>query len=543
MPHRTTADRSPEAVVQDLTERMTTLACHLSDWVAQETPDLQQMEEHVLRTLKDLGGALLAALCQLSISRSPPPTQPCPCGQTATFQRLRPATCRTLLGPLCINRPYYLCAACHHGFAPLDHQLGLCAGSRSAGLDEVLALLGATQDSFAEAATVLERLTLVQVAPNTVRAATEHLGGVLAEHEQAQVTTIQDGCLPAVALPPTPFAPLCVSLDGVQAHLTPDGWQEVCVGAVYQVRPCQPPKEQRPDAVRAEAISYVAELGSRRDAFGWQLYAEALRRGAATTEVVVLGDGAQWLWDLAEFHFPQATQILDWFHATAYVWDAATAIWGTADAARRAWAEQQVTALWQGQVADVLGALQAQATAGEAVRVAQTYFTNQQARMNYPAYRARGLPIGSGTVESGCKQLVSARLKQAGMIWRADGARQVAKVRAWLKSGRWAAAMALRPAPRRGYQRQLGRATTAPTASQGSPGLAEGRAPLDASRPSSPAVAPPAPPPLPSEVIAAVQAQLAQERTQHPWRRAWSRRQHRQEMERHCVEPAVVSSA
>src|SRR5215210_9476566 len=76
--------------------------------------------------------------------------------------------------------------------------------------------------------------------------------------------------------------------------------------------------------------------------------------------------------------------------------------------------------------------------------------------MDYAAYRARGLQIGSGSVESGCKQLVSARLKGAGMIWDASGAEQVAVVRAWLKSGRWAEAMALRAAPGRGYERKEG---------------------------------------------------------------------------------------
>ncbi len=253
----------------------------------------------------------------------------------------------------------------------------------------------------------------------------------------------------------------------------------------------------------------------------------------------VLGDGAHWLWELADLHFPQATQILDWFHATAYVWDAATAIWGTADAARRAWAEQYMTALWQGQVATVLTALQAHLAAGEAVRMAHTYFTNQQARMNYPAYRARGLPMGSGTVESGCKQLVSARLKQAGMIWRADGARQVVKVRAWLKSGRWAEAMALRPAPRRGNQRQAGPARLALCAASDHHAVNTAPRAADGASARSPADHRPAPP----EVIAAVQAQLVQEREQHPWKRAWSRRQQRQAAERHRVEPAVVSSA
>ncbi|MDP9312179.1 MAG: hypothetical protein M3R24_15055 [Chloroflexota bacterium] len=147
-----------------------------------------------------------------------------------------------------------------------------------------------------------------------------------------------------------------------------------------------------------------------------------MRRGATTTEVVVIGDGAHWLWELAALHFPEATQILDWFHATEYIWNAATAIWGETQPARKVWAEQQLQAVWDGHVAAVLAELQRHPGAGAAVGVAQTYFTNQQGRMNYPAYRARGLPIGSGTIERGCKQLVSARLKQAGMIWQAAGA-------------------------------------------------------------------------------------------------------------------------
>lgn len=527
---RTTLPLAQGALVPDMTQRMTMLVDGLRAWVTQETPDLQRLEEQVVRAVKDLGSALLAGLCQLTVPRDPPQTHPCPCGQMATFQRQRPATCRTLLGPITLMRPYYLCATCHHGFAPLDQQLGFCAGSRSAALDELLALLGATQDSFAAAATVLERLTLLHVAPNTVRAATEQLGAVLAEVEQAQVAALQGDHPPAV-VPHAPAGPLCVSLDGVQAHLTPEGWKELCVGAVYQVRPCQPllQRERRADAVQAEAISYIAELGSQREAFGWQLYAEALRRGAATAELVVVGDGAHWLWELAALHFPQATQVLDWFHATEYVWSAATAVWGEQHPERTTWAEQQLAALWDGRVAAVLAALQRHAGAGEAVGVAQTYFTNQQARMDYPAYRARGLPIGSGTIESGCKQVVSARLKQAGMIWGAAGARQVVKVRAWLKSGRWAEAMAQRPQRQRRYRRQA-RVLDTPMAGR-MVGAPAGRLGRDRAEP------------LPPEVVAAVRAELASGRTTHPWNRAWSRRQQRQEVDRSAPNPAIVSSA
>ncbi len=270
MPDRTTFQVSQDALAQNIADQAAALVRRLQDWVVQETPDLQQLEEQVVRSVKDLGSSLLIGLCQLTVPRDPPATHPCSCGQPARFQRLRPATCRTLLGPITLQRPYYLCPTCHHGVAPLDHHLGLCPGSRSAALDELLALLGVTQDSFADAAAVLERLTLVHLSPNTVRAATEQLGAVLAEVEQAQVTALQADQPPAVG-PPTPVGPLCVSLDGVQAHLTPEGWKELCVGAVYQVRPCRPQRERRAAAVQAEAISSLAELGSQREAFGWQL--------------------------------------------------------------------------------------------------------------------------------------------------------------------------------------------------------------------------------------------------------------------------------
>ena len=83
-----------------------------------------------------------------------------------------------------------------------------------------------------------------------------------------------------------------------------------------------------------------------------------------------------------------------------------------------------------------------------------TYFRNNQQRMRYDIYRANGFQIGSGTIESGCKHVIAARLKQAGMIWAPDGARFVAKLRTRLKSRRWDETIALRPAPHRTYVRK-----------------------------------------------------------------------------------------
>src|SRR5262245_11639225 len=118
----------------------------------QQEHTLAEAEQHVVRFLKELGSTLLAGVCSLAVPAHPVTSISCPCGQEATYQRLRSAQVTRLFGPISIPRPYYLCAECGHAQHPLDLQLQFCAGSRSAALDELLALLGAPQDSFVAAA-------------------------------------------------------------------------------------------------------------------------------------------------------------------------------------------------------------------------------------------------------------------------------------------------------------------------------------------------------------------------------------------------------
>lgn len=320
-------------------------------------------------------------------------------------------------------------------------------------MNEARALLGATQDSFAQASAVLARRCLVQVCPNRARAATEDLGSALARQTEQVVVIAQQThtAPPAASLAPPR---LYLSMDGVLAHLHDAGWKELKTGCVYTTRSRVSRKRPANVEVRAEQQRSLAAL-TEAAGFGWQRWTEACRCGLqAASEVVVLGDGAHWIWNVAASHFPQATQILDWYHASEYSWTAATAIFGEGTTQRRAWAKQHLDALWEGQVVQVLAVLEGYRSKGEGVSAAISYSTTHQARMDYPAYRARGLQIGSGTIASAWKQLVSARLKLAGMIWDAEGAEAVAVVRAWLKSERWNEAMRLRPPRHRTYRRQ-----------------------------------------------------------------------------------------
>jgi hypothetical protein len=189
--------------------------------------------------------------------------------------------------------------------------------------------------------------------------------------------------------------------------------------------------------------------------FGQLLWCEAARRGVLTArEVIVVADGAHWIWNLGEEHFPQATQVVDWYHASQYAWRVAHTVYGEGTPLAKRWAKRRLDELWEGEVGKVLKGFAAHRQRGAAVEEAITCYTNNAHRMRYADYRARGLQIGSGSIESGCKQVITARLKQAGMVWSLDGARAVAAVRTWLKSGRWQDALALRPRRQRTYQRQ-----------------------------------------------------------------------------------------
>lgn len=507
----TTTPVSTEQLLTTMSERMATLTRLLATWMQEQPHTLAEVEQQVVRLLKQLGAALVAGLSALAASSEPTRTIACPCGHFARYQRQRPAQVTTLLGPIIIHRAYYLCDACGVGQHPLDAQLQICAGSRSSALDELLALLGATQDSFAQAAAVLERLTLVHVSANSVRDATEHLGAVLLAEQAGELPPA-----PAVRPSATPRpARLYITMDGVLAHLHERGWSEIKVGCCYHTRSRIDRKRPERLEIRAHSASYLTAL-EEAQSFGWRLWQEAVRRGVLSSdEVVVLGDGAHWIWNIAERHFPQAIQIVDWYHASEYVWQAASAIWGEANPERTSWAHCQLDALWQGKVAEVLLELEQWRASGEAVEAALSYYSEHQARMDYANYRARGLQIGSGSVESACKQLVSARLKQAGMIWDAAGAEAVAMVRAWLKSERWEEAIALRSPRRRSYRHKP--PDWQSEQSDGQEQVAKEQAkvmvkPLRKGRRQEVA----------EELLAQVQAELAEQRGKNAWGKAWS---------------------
>jgi hypothetical protein len=182
---------------------------------------------------------------------------------------------------------------------------------------------------------------------------------------------------------------------------------------------------------------------------------EASKRGAATArKLVFLGDGAAWIWKTAAERFPRAVQILDWYHAVEHLWAIGRARFGADDKRLWAWVKQREQELWDGKLDAVIAALRVVSaelgapdpSLGDEARERDVrwiahrgsgYFEENRGRMNYPAYRASNLPIGSGVIESSCKHVVGDRMKRTGMRWDEEGAEDVLALRCLDLNGRW----------------------------------------------------------------------------------------------------------
>ena len=412
---------------------------------------LAELEQRVLEAVRAalpglLQGVILSATTSLQFGKAG--IKPaCPeCGERTGVQSWRDRTVLTVCGKVTMERPWYVCANCGRGWSPTDDSLELESRTRiSPGMTEWLVHLGAGT-SFAEAAGLLETLTGLTVSPETVRQRTEERGTAIEEEDQAAIDRVAKTQEAAEAVDRAP-GNLVVETDGVMVRYL-DGWHEVklgLVGGYVDGRLVNP--------------SYVAAR-EKAEQFGPRLLAEAARRGALEVlswegpltgnglamlpEVAVLGDGAVWIWNLAGDHFGRRVEVIDFYHATEHLWDVAKALYGEGTSRAATWADEQIRDLYKEGAAPILRALaEAMAPDEKAAEVLQrerNFFRTNAHRMDYPAFRRQGLPIGSGAIESSAKHLVQLRLKRPGARWSDPGAQAVLAVRCRLISNRRLAA-------------------------------------------------------------------------------------------------------
>jgi hypothetical protein len=255
----------------------------------------------------------------------------------------------------------------------------------------------------------------------------------------------QSGGTPAPRAGGPPVDGLYATLDAAKVYTNEhrddddEGWRDLKIGARFEAMTTAPSTSDGDWDVKANNMACFCDIAAA-DRFGELLWAPGVqRRAPRAKDMIVVADGADWICNLVETHFPKAVQIVNWFHAAEHL-SAVTAAFATSPEAQ-AWLSEAPAAPWDGRLDDVIHACQRKAHPNckeDAARKAMAYFTNNRQSVRNPEYRAQWYQIGSGPLESGCKQIATQRMKVAGAAWIATGARRVAKARAAsLSDGQW----------------------------------------------------------------------------------------------------------
>jgi len=406
---------------------------------------LSEMEQRVRAVLVGIGRLVLGLWLAGLEERYPAARVTCPhCKGEAVYVRRREGQVVTVFGRVKYRRAYYICGACRQGHYPLDERLGLRPNGMSAELERLAGTVGVKMP-FGQGSAVLEELMLISLSDHSLDKAAQAYGEEVMRIEAEWEAEAEDmDRLLAHQRTVTPPGRLYGSLDGGRVHIRGEGeevdaWRELKVGAWFEARGCPPKTPDGEWAIRAQNTTYYTDIGGA-EAFSRLVWATGFQRHAhLARELIFLGDGSRWIWDIVSQLFPQAVQIVDWFHAVEYLAAVAQVAFRT-DEQRHAWVERVKTDLWHGRMGKVIAACQRHvnpAREDDPAQKAVTYYTNNRHRMDYPTYRANGYHIGSGTIESGIKQIGTQRMKVTGARWTLDGARKVAKARAAFLSGQW----------------------------------------------------------------------------------------------------------
>jgi len=399
---------------------------------AEEIKDLQGLENGIRELLKEVGQQAYGKVLEQADRKLGKGVR-CDCGCQARRISKREAKVLTVFGWVSYRRSYYGCPRCGEKQHRLDQDWAICPGEVSPVLGKLLAIAG-VDIAFERARRSIKEFLLVEVSDNTIRKQTQLMGEKQAQREAQWIQDSQDEAWLQKRERTIASVPerLYGSLDGAQVPIGEE-WRELKTLSWYRVAAVY--GQEQP---KAQEISYHCEIAQAQD-FGRLLWATGVRRLAdQAKELVFVCDGAVWIWNLISHYFPEAIQIVDWYHACEYLTPIADAVFSQGTE-RQKWLQKVKDWLWHGKIQKVIQACQQylhHSLAAEAAQRASTYYTNNQHRMNYAEYRRNGYWIGSGTVESACKQIATARLKIAGARWTISGAIATAKARAgWLSDG------------------------------------------------------------------------------------------------------------
>ena len=395
------------------------------------------------------GTAALTQLLQFEPPDADHRTVPCSCGRAARFKEMRAKTFLSVIGPIRIRRPYYFCSHCCKGQSPVDSALDIAGRESSPDVRRMEAVVGSNAP-FGRGCEPLKALAGLEVIAKAIERTAESIGADIASREQQEMDRAKQLVFPLVCKQNIPK--MYVLMDGTGVPVVPAETQgrmgkiegqrahtrECKLGCVFtQTRVDDEGRPMRDP----ESTTYTGAIETAEE-FGLRLYTEAWRRGWEwATLRIVIGDGALWIWNLADLHFPGAIQIVDLYHARQHLWAVAALLFPNQSAQRNRWIVSPQRLLDQGRIESLIKRLRTIRSENDEVAqklsLEAEYFDRNAARMRYPEFRKLGLFVGSGVVEAGCKTVIASRLKCSGMFWTVDGANAIVALRCSLLNGRF----------------------------------------------------------------------------------------------------------
>jgi len=396
-----------------------------------------------------VSGGLLEKL--LNGVRSNPRTEIiCENGHRAPFRGRREKRLVTVVGTVKLERSYYYCRQCQAGIIPEDAEMDVRGTSFSPGVRRMMGVVGA-KEAFDEGRRDLEELSGVKVSTKALERASEAIGADIEAIVQRESELAMSDKLVWLK-PEHQIKRMYIAIDGTGVPVVPretegrkgkgaDGkgkTREAKLGCVFT----QTGVDEKGKPVRdCQSTTYAGAIETS-DEFGRRIYTEAVRRGLREAkEVVVIGDGAPWIWNLAAKHFWGAIEIVDLYHALEHLADAGKAAFGALNPKSNQWLYAHSDELKRGDIDAVVRSLKRLRPFGseekEVIRKTIEYFKKNRRRMRYDEFRKQGLFIGSGVVEAGCKTVMGRRLKQSGMRWSVNGANSIIALRCCQMNSRW----------------------------------------------------------------------------------------------------------
>lgn len=437
---------------------------------------LSGLEQRSRELLNRVGRGLMRRMIESEGRASERGPQECSaCGEKMRNVNRVGVDVQAVFGSVRVLRTRFHCPGCGANVYPLDEHFGWKEHRFTPMAKEWICLVSQSE-AYDEGADILGRVSGIVGTGSVFRDVTQECGKRMMQQRDAAVAELEQGKEPIVEATPSPARWKMVGVDGCRVLKSGEG-----VG-----RPKKSEKRRKDKGKRRLELVVEGEQEASRDRgmeaklgvlgelvrrkgeyviekksyvttfesvekFKDLLYYEALVRGVDRAEqVLVMGDGAPWIWSWIASLFEKRIEILDWFHLKDKVWKTGEVLFGSRSKEETsAWVEARLQEFWEGKIDTMLKELDRQRKERGArrrknsqwemhgIELLEQYVETNRSRMDYPRYRKLGLPVGSGVVEAACKSVVGGRMKRSGMQWRKDSAEPLLHLRAEFKSGRW----------------------------------------------------------------------------------------------------------